>query len=263
MSVTLQSVEARALLLNIAAAIARGRLGEPTGAENGSQVDDDATADDGGEDQPPSAPARSSRTGIGQVLTVREAAHEAGWLCGANLRRRCRCKVCLAGNARMLRMLRTVDRESGGMVLRNIGAGTRPHWVVGAGAMRRLLPQLAKEGEHDATMEVERLFGKLHGQEVLVRLAHEHIGELRGALAVKDAELAELREAVRTLLKTVVALRGDSCDAQRREATPDTDPRGRIEVAALEHSVSDGTTSVESTSGHGRTRAGTPCSDPK
>lgn len=59
-----------------------------------------------------------------RILTISEVAALAGW-----------------NRRRMFRHLTTVNRDLGGMLLRNVGTGSRPRWTVSLSALRRVAPE--------------------------------------------------------------------------------------------------------------------------
>lgn len=139
--------------------------------------------------------------GVAKLVTVREAAREAKWTCG---KKHCRCKECRNGHDRMLRFLLRRNDETHGMILTRRGSETHPRWLVSMDALRRLLPHLAKceAPANDADVEAA-----LERQAGLLRLAHQHIGELRREIAESRADVSRLEEAVQ-MLKDVLLRKG-------------------------------------------------------
>lgn len=66
----------------------------------------------------------SAQPKLDKVLTIVEVASIAGW-----------------DRRRMLRHLLKVNREAGGMLLRNIGSPARPRWTTTLGALHRCAPE--------------------------------------------------------------------------------------------------------------------------
>lgn len=66
----------------------------------------------------------SAQPKLEKILTVVEVAAIAGW-----------------DRRRMLRHLQRVHRETGGMLLRNIGTAERPRWTVTLAALHRCAPE--------------------------------------------------------------------------------------------------------------------------
>lgn len=66
----------------------------------------------------------SAQPRLDKVLTIPEVAAIAGW-----------------DRRRMLRHLLRVNREIGGMLLRNIGSAAKPRWTVTLAALQHVAPQ--------------------------------------------------------------------------------------------------------------------------
>lgn len=141
--------------------------------------------------------------GVAKLVTVRDAAREAKWTCAAG-KRHCRCNECDNGHRRMLRLLEKANQENNGMILVRRGSVENPRWLVSLDAVRRLLPQLAKCEAPAADADLEETVQR---QAELLRLAHQHIGELRREVTETRETVDRLEDAVQ-MLKDILLKKG-------------------------------------------------------
>lgn len=102
----------------------------------------------------------SAQPKLDKVLTVVEVAAIAGW-----------------DRRRMLRHLLKINREVGGLLLRNVGSKDRPRWTVTLGNLQRCTPEWF--------VDAESIHARLEALETEVR-------QLRKIAAIQGETLAEL-----------------------------------------------------------------------
>jgi hypothetical protein len=97
---------------------------------------------------------------LDKVLTIPEVAAIAGW-----------------NRRRMFRHLTRVNREVGGMLLRNIGTERHPRWTVTLGALKQIAPQWFTDPE-TVQARIEALEAEVKQLRRLLTLTNEAVAQL-------------------------------------------------------------------------------------